>query len=176
MRRILLTAPAVLLLVACAAPELTPDQKMALRQAQTRSFEVPYNTVFAATMTYLQDNEYQIRQAAKDAGLISAHKAKDLSGAEKFWGAFFAGYQAKKGDSYEVSFTFDQIDDANTKVRVNITHGTFNMAGANTDVQAVTDPTLYKTVMDALSLEVQRKNLTTQMRQEKAVTASSMPK
>ena len=75
MRIPLLFSPAVLLLLACAPPQLTPDQQMALRQAQTRSFEVPYGTVFAATMTYLQDNAYQIRQAVKDAGLISAHKA-----------------------------------------------------------------------------------------------------
>lgn len=173
MRALRPALPALLLLTACGTPELTPDQRMALRQAQTRNYEVPMDTVFRAAVTYLQDNAYQIRQASKDSGLISAFKSKDVSGAEKFWGAFFAGVHAKKGDAYEVTLTFEAIDEANTAARLNITHGTFNLAGANTDVRAVTDPALYKQVLDALSLEVQRRHLTNQMRQEKAKAVAS---
>ena len=160
--------PAILLLCAgCSAPQLTPDQVMALRQAQTRSYEVPMDTVFKATMSYLQDNTYQIRQANKDSGLINAYKSKDVSGGEKFWGAFFAGGAAKKGDTYDVTFTFEAIDDSNTKLRCNITHGQSNLAGAQTDVQPVTDPALYKGMLDALTIEVNRKHMTTTMRQNK---------
>lgn len=173
MRRTHLVLPTLCLLVlGCSAPELSPDQRMALRQAQTRTYEVPMDTVFRSTVAYLQDNAYQIRQASKDSGLISAFKSKDVSGAEKFWGAFFAGRAAKKGDAYEVTFTLEATDEINTTTRVNITHGAFNLAGANTDVQAVTDPALYKQVLDALSLEVQRRHLTNQMRLEKDKTAS----
>lgn len=160
---------AVLLLgVSCGVPQLTPDQVMALRQAQTRSYEVPMDTVFKATMSYLQDNTYQIRQASKDSGLINAYKSKDVSGGEKFWGAFFAGGAAKKGDTYDVTFTFEAIDDSNTKLRCNITHGQSNLAGAQTDVQPVTDPQLYKGMLDALTIEVNRKHMTTTMRQTKS--------
>jgi len=150
--------------IACAPATLSPEQRMALRQSQTRNFEVPYPSVFQAAITYLQDNEYQIRQAQKDAGLISAFKSKDVSGAEKFWGAFFVGAAAKKGDAYDVTLTMEAMDERNTRVRLNITHGQFNLAGANTDVQPVTDPMLYKSVLDALSLEVQRRNLTDGLR------------
>jgi len=164
---VLLPTSALLLLVACQPPELSPDERLALRQAQTREYEAPFGTVFQATVTYLQDNNYQIRQATKDSGVITAYKSKDVSGAEKFWGAFFAGGAAKKGDAYDVTFTFDKVDDANTKTRLNITHGTFNLAGANTDVQAITEPTLYKEVLDALTVEVQRRNMADQMRQQR---------
>jgi hypothetical protein len=154
---------------------MTPDKQMALRQAQTRQVEIPYPTVFQATITYLQDNAYQIRQAAKDAAVISAFKSKDVSGSEKFWGAFWIGNAAKKSDSYDVTFTFDAVDELNTQVRVNITHGTFNLGGQNTDVQPVTDPALYKSVLDALNVEAQRRHLANQMRLKPAVSVASAP-
>ncbi|HWQ10405.1 MAG TPA: hypothetical protein VN436_14895 [Holophaga sp.] len=160
----LLPLATLVLLVGCQPPELTADQSMALRQAQTRQYPVPYPTAFQAAITYLQDNAYQIRQAAKDAAVISAYKSKDVSGGEKFWGAFWIGRAAKKGDAYDVTFTFDAIDELNTQVRVNITHGVFNLAGQSTDVQPVTDTMLYKGVLDALGLEAQRKHMANQMR------------
>lgn len=163
MRKTILAIPVLLALLACAPPQLTPDQQMALRQAQTREFEAPEDIAFGATLGYLQDNFYQVRQASKDTGFISAFKAKDLSGGEKFWGAFFIGGAAKKGDSYEVTFTFDPVDAAHTKVRVNITHGVYNLAGAATDVQPVTEPMLYKGLLDALTVEVQRRRMTRDM-------------
>jgi hypothetical protein len=155
--------------LACQPPQPPhPDQVMALRQAQTRSFEVPLDTTFKAATTYLQDNFYQIRQASKENGLISAYKAQDLSGGAKFWGGFLGGAAAKKGDTYDVTFTFEAMDDCNTRVRCNITHGVSNQGGGMSDVQAVTDPALYKSVLDSLSVEVQRKHLTNTMRQAPA--------
>lgn len=174
-----LSIPCLFLLVGCQAPELTPEQSMALRQAQTRAYAVPYPTVFQATITYLQDNAYQIRQVAKDAAVISAYKSKDVSGGEKFWGAFLIGSAAKKGDAYDVTFTFDVIDELNTQVRVNITHGVFNLAGQSTDVQPVADTLLYKGVLDSLGLEAQRKHMANQMRAAlpplSTTTASTTP-
>ena len=158
-----LAAALLALTPACEPPQATPDQTMALRQAQTRSFEVPMEIVFKAVTTYLQDNQYQIRQASKDSGIISAYKSQDLSGSAKFWGVFWAGEKAKKGDHYDVTFTFDAVDAANTTVRCNITHGESNHAGQN-DSNAVTDPALYKSIMDGLSVEVQRRYMTTTMR------------
>lgn len=164
----LMSGAAILLLgVACAAPQLTPDQVMALRQAQSRAFEVPVDTVFKSTMTYLQDNHYQIKQASRDSGMINATKATDLGGGAKFLGNLLIGAAAKKGDSYDVTFTFEAIDAGNTKVRCNITHGVNNQAGVMSDVQAVTDPAAYKGILDALATEVQRKHMTDAMRQAK---------
>ena len=167
--------PCLLLLAACTPPEMSPDQRMALRQAQTREYEVPFSTVYQATITYLQDNTYQIRQAAKESGVITAYKVKDVSSGEKFWGAFWVGNAAKKGDAYDVTFTVAQIDEIHTKTRLNITHGTYNLTGRNTDIQPVTDAALYKGVLDALSLEVQRKYLTEQMRKKTTNTPLSNP-
>ena len=69
---------------ACDTPQGSPERGMALRQAQTRSFEVPIETVFKAAMTYLQDNTYQIRQASQRDGMINAYKAQDLSMGSRF--------------------------------------------------------------------------------------------
>jgi len=151
---------------ACDTPQLSPERVMALRQAQTRSFEVPIETVFKAAMTYLQDNTYQIRQASQRDGMINAYKAQDLSKGSQFWGAMLSGESAKKGDQFDLTLTFDAIDAANTQVRCNITHGTNNMGGRQDSAAAVDDPAQYKTVMDGLTKEVLRRHMTTTMRQE----------
>lgn len=166
---LLLLVPALLLVTGCQAPQPTPDQQLALRQAQTRQLEIPYPTVFQSTITYLQDNAYQIRQASKDSNVISAYKSQDVSSGAKFWGAFWLGSAGKKGDTYEATFTYEPLDEQNTQVRLNITHGVFNLGGHNTDVQPVRDPMLYKNVLDALALEAQRKHLANQMRAKQAV-------
>jgi hypothetical protein len=148
---------------ACDSPQATPEQTLALRQAQTRTFEVPLETVFKAAMAFLQDNTYQIRQANRQDGMINAYKLQDLSAGKKFWGQVLAGQEAKKGDQYDLTLTFDAIDADHTAVRCNITHGQTNIAGRQQDVSAVTDLGAYKQVMDGLTLEVQRRHLTTTM-------------
>ena len=169
------SALAVLLLglgTACDAPKLSPERVMALRQAQTRAFEVPVATVFKAAMAYLQDNTYQIRQASQENGMINAYKAQDLSTGSQILGALWSGNNAKRGDQYDLTLTFDAVDAGNTTVRCNITHGTSNVGGSQDSTRAVDDPAAYKTVMDGLTLEVQRRHMTTTMRQESAPKAA----
>ena len=150
--------------LACQAPQLTPDQVLALRQAQTRAFETPMDTVFKACMTYLQDNGFQIRQASKESGILTAFKAQNLSGGNRFLGALIVGREAKGGDHFDVTFTFDAVDPANTVVRCNISHGESNLAGAQMSAAAVTDLAQYKSLLDGLSLEVHRRDLARTMR------------
>ncbi|BDU71922.1 hypothetical protein [Mesoterricola silvestris] len=150
----------------CAAPVLTPDQVMALRQAQTRSFPVSLDITFNATKTYLQDNFYQIRQASRENGMISAFKAQDVSAGKQFWGTVLVGNTAKKGDQFEITLTFEALDQATTQVRCNITHGESNMLGSQAGVAAVTDPAQYKSLLDGLSVEVERQNMIKAMRKD----------
>jgi hypothetical protein len=151
--------------IACQVPQLAPEQVLALRQAQTRSYEMPLDTVFKASMSYLQDNFYQIRQASKENGIISAFKAQDVSGGQKILGSLLAGSAAKKGDAYEVTFTFDAVDAGTTQIRCNITHSENNLGGTQNDVRAMTDLSLYKKLLDGLSVEVHRRNMATDLRQ-----------
>jgi hypothetical protein len=162
--RCLLPLALALAALGCTGPDASPQQVLALRQAQTKAFEVPMDTAFKAAMAYLQDNGYQIRQASKDSGLISATKAQDGSARERFWGALLAGDAAKRGDVHEVTFTFEAVDEQNTKVRCNLTHGATTVGGTQGHVAPVKDPSLYKTIMDAYSVEVQRRHLTTTLR------------
>lgn len=158
---------------ACNGPALTPEQTLALRQAQTRTFEVPMDTAFKATMTYLQDNHYQIKQASKDSGMIYASKAQMVSTGSAFLGALLVGPTAKGGDHYDVTFTFDGTSPASTRVRCNITHGESTLGGTSAGVRAVTDPAMYKSVLEGLTLEVQRMNMARGM--ESAPAAPAQP-
>lgn len=175
MTRILPVVIASLLLLAgCGTPTLTPEQSMALRQAQTRQFEVPYNTVWAATIGYLQDNYYDIGQANKDGMILTASKVKakkDPSG-ELMWA------HIKKGDFIALTLSFDAIDDQNTKVRVNVNTTrdegaigipmgfgmTYTKAGKK--VTPITDPVVYQGFLDNLNREVQRRWMAQKMRED----------
>ena len=170
-----LAAGLLVLGLGCNEPKLTPDQLQALRQAQTRNYEAGLDTVFKATMSYLQDNHYQIKNANKENGIINAVRSQDLSTGSKVWGAFWWGAGAKKGDHYDITFTFDAIDAGNTRLRCNITHGESNLAGNSRDEQAVTDPALYKGLLDGLTVEVQRRKMTEDMRQSQPAPATPAP-
>ena len=144
---------------------MTPEQTLGLRQAQTRTFDAPLDLVFRVTTAYLQDNFYQIRQASKESGIINATKAQDLSGGAKFMGAMFAGGSAKKGDTFDVTISFEAVDTRTTQIRCNITHGQNNLMGGQMDVQPVTDLDKYKNLLDGLSVEVHRRALAADLRQ-----------
>lgn len=163
----------LLFLTGCGGPTLTPEQSMALRQAQTRQFEVPYNTVWTATIGYLQDNYYDIGQANKDGMILTASKVKaknDPSG-ELMWA------DIKKGDFIALTISFDAIDELNTKVRVNVNTTRdkgavgvpigFGMtyAKANKKVTPITDTVVYQGFLDNLNREVQRRWMAQKMRE-----------
>lgn len=145
--------------LACQAPQLTPDQVLALRQAQTRSFETSLDTVFKATMTYLQDNGFQIRQASRDSGIITAFKSQNVAGGDRIMSALLLGRDAKGGDHHDVTFTFDAVAPDQTVVRCNITHSESSLGGAHMGATAVTDLDLYKKLLDGLSVEVHRRDM-----------------
>lgn len=166
----------VLFLGGCGSPTLTPEQSLALKQAQTKQFEVPYNTVWAATVGYLQDNYYDIGQANKDGMILTASKIKsknDPSG-ELLWA------DIKKGDYISLTISFDTIDDQNTKVRVNanttrdggmvgipVYGGGTVFSKTPKKMTPITDLAVYGAFLANLDREVRRRWMAQQMRNEK---------
>lgn len=58
------------------SPELSPEQNLALKQAQTRQYEVSYLIAWQSTIGFLQDNYYDIGQANKESLILTASKKK----------------------------------------------------------------------------------------------------
>lgn len=131
-------------------------------------------------MNFLQDNYYNIGVANKDSLILSANKIKarkDPSN-ELYWSG------VKKGDYIVVNCTFDPIDEMNTKIRINITttrdkgsvgFAAYGMVSAKSkkDVTPITDPTVYKTFLDNLNRNVQRRWMAQKMREESKSTSDT---
>lgn len=173
-RNVLLTALFAAIGISCSGPNLSPEKTLALKQAQTRQFEVPYTTVWSSTLGYLQDNYYDIGQANKDGLILTASKIKSPKDPanELLWS------NIKKGDFITLTISFDQIDETNTKVRLNVNTTRdkgavgvpmgFGMTYTKSKVKAdpITDPAVYKGFLDNLSREVQRRWMAQRMREE----------
>jgi hypothetical protein len=174
MRKLLFSAlalPALACLISCGPPELSPEQTMALRQAESREVQVPYAVVWAATINFLQDNYYDLGQANKDSLILTANKvkAKNDPSNELYWSG------VEKNDYIVVNLTFDPIDESDTKVRVNITttrdkgsvgFAAYGMVSSKNKkkVMPITDPAVYKAFLDNLNREIQRRWMAQQMR------------
>ncbi len=76
MNKFILGSAAAVVMTSCSAPEITPEQSLALKQAQTRQYEVSYSIAWQATIGFLQDNYYDIGQANKDSLILTASKKK----------------------------------------------------------------------------------------------------
>ena len=173
-----------LLLAACSTTALTPEQSFALQQAQTKQFEVPYNVLWASTLTFLQDNYYDLGAASKESLILSAHKVKSKKDPsnELYWS------DVKKNDYIVLSCSFDPIDDLNTSIRINITttrdkgnisfsYGGVTSSKSKKDVNPITDLATYKAFMDNLNRTVQRRWMAQKMRDDsKAKPATTLIK
>jgi hypothetical protein len=147
---------ASLLLSGCASVD---KQASILQKRQVESKMVQGNmtNVFPAVMTVLQDSDFNIDQASKDAGFIAATRMKDLSSSQKFWGEFWAGYNAKKGDAWKLTCTLEQETPTECALRLTITALAYNEAGINTDAQPVDDPAVIQNFLNQIQTEVKRR-------------------
>ena len=162
-----------ILLVGCSTTTLTPEQSFALQQAQTKQFEVPYSVVWASTLSFLQDNYYNIGSVSKESLFLGASKIKSKKDPsnELYWA------DIKKNDYIVLNCSFDPIDDSSTTVRINITttrdkgnigfsYGGVISSKSKKDVTPITDPATYKAFMDNLNRAVQRRWMAQKMRDE----------
>ena len=103
------------LFIACAPPELSPEQSLALKQAQTRQYEVSYLIAWQSTIGFLQDNYYDIGQANKESLILTASKKKSSQDNMKE----LPITDLKKNSIVTLTIFFDQIDESNIKIRAN---------------------------------------------------------
>ena len=159
------------LFIACAPPELSPEQSLALKQAQTRQYEVSYLIAWQSTIGFLQDNYYDIGQANKESLILTASKKKSSQDNMKE----LPITDLKKNSIVTLTIFFDQIDESNIKIRANANWsrddgtGLYQMGAISIPIsgkksQSITELATYKVFHDNLSREIQRRWVAEKMR------------
>jgi hypothetical protein len=150
----ILCLASALLLSACApaTPPLSPMQK---RQMTSRTVNGSYKNIFKSTLSVLQDQDYIIKTADMNSGLITATVSKDIN---SFYSIF-----AKKGETFNtldvisVSATVDEISKTSSKVRISIEQQTRANTGGTTSSKQLYDEQTYQTLLNNISTEVKRR-------------------
>jgi len=137
--------PFILILGACVAP---PPQKtqLEIREIQTRS----YNTqdaklVMKAVMHTLQDDNFIIKQANVDLGLLTAQKEVDLSsgGFSTFLGSGSSEMRYRNNAITEASANISEFGDQ-IRVRINFQHKVLDNKGVSMSIKQIQDARFYQ--------------------------------
>lgn len=142
-------------LIGCKTTEpLSPMQK---RQITTRVIDGGFDNIFAASITVLQDNEYIIKDAKKDTGLITAEVNRDSDLFSKLLTTSKYGITSNQGTKVELSALVDKISSSNSEIRITIQEITYSNNGGTTSSSQIYDPKVYEKIFDSIKVEVKRR-------------------
>jgi hypothetical protein len=140
----------VLCLIGCATTPTTPQKtQLEVRQFQTRDFDVKDSKmVMKSCLNVLQDDDYIVKNANADLGLLTATKEVDIEKkGEAFAALFFIGSRDarwKKNQIIECSLNIGESGNRTT-VRANFQSKIMNNKGEVVKVVTIEDPTFYQT-------------------------------
>lgn len=138
--------PFMLILGACVAP---PPQKtqLEIREIQTRSYNTPdVKLVMKAVMHTLQDDNFIIKQANVDLGLLTAQKEVDLGGGGGFTSFFGSGSSDIRFRNHaitEASANVSEFGDQ-TRVRINFQKKVLDNKGVSMSIKQIQDASFYQ--------------------------------
>lgn len=133
--------------------------QMQIREITTKELKGDYKTVFKATMTILQDQNYIIENADIDTGLISCEKVveKETTTGDILMILFV---DARHGASSKVniSATFTEISKQATRVRLNIQETVITKSSFGNDENSIfiTDKGIYDSLFNQIMVETER--------------------
>ena len=135
-------------------PQLSPMQK---RQLTTRVINGNHKMVFKSVMTVLQDNEYIIKEAKMDSGLITAEVNRESDFfTQLFTYSKYSG-SSNKGTIVEVSAIVNELNASASEVRITIQEKVYSSSGGTTSSKQIYDQKIYKALFDSIIVEVKRK-------------------
>jgi PBP1b-binding outer membrane lipoprotein LpoB len=147
-RIIILLLTGCLILWGCASGGVSPEQsQLQIREFQTRSYDTKDTLmVMKALLNVLQDEQFIVKNADKDLGLLTAAKEIDVANnTEAFFSSFFLGTDArfKKNSIIECSGNVTEFGEK-TRVRINFQAKTLNNKGEVMTVKQIEDPKYYQ--------------------------------
>ena len=149
--------------------KLTPMQK---RHITTRVIEASYDDVFRATLTVLQDKDYNIKNTDMETGLIVADVERELSSGWKAVAALshLISLGADETETeerwdYRVSCLITKMNESSAEVRINIhkvTHSKItdhkeDKAEVKQEPEAIYDQKIYQDFFNKIRVEVKRR-------------------
>jgi uncharacterized lipoprotein YmbA len=138
----------LLLSLAACVPAVQPQKtQLEIREFQTRSYETrDAKMVMKAVLNVLQDDNFIVKNANTELGLLSATKELDVSsGGEKFFAVLFAGYNAryKQNSVVECSANVSEHGEQ-TRVRMNFQMKVLDNRGGVMQITNIDDEAYYR--------------------------------
>lgn len=137
----------------------TKLSQMQIREITTKELEGDYKTVFKATMTILQDQNYIIKNADIETGLISCEKAveKETTTGDVLM-ILFVDARYGVNSKVNVSATFTNLNKNVTRVRLNIQETVIEKSSFGNDEKSifVTDKVIYDSLFNQITVETER--------------------
>jgi hypothetical protein len=138
-----------LIIFGCAtAPATPPKTQLEIREFQTRDYDTSdVKMVMKSLLNVLQDDNYIVKNANVELGLLSASKEVDVeSKGTAVMLTLLAGQNARwrKNSTIECSGNVTEMGKV-CKVRVNFQIKTLDNKGGVVDVKTIEDPIFYQT-------------------------------
>lgn len=139
---------ASLMILGCVTTPATPPKtQLEIREFQTRDYETSdVKMVMKSLLNVLQDDNYIVKNANVELGLLSATKEIDVeSKGQAVLLSLLAGQNArwKKNSTIECSGNVTEMGKV-TKVRVNFQIKTMDNKGGVVEVKTIEDPQFYQ--------------------------------
>lgn len=133
--------------------------QMQIREITTKELEGDYKTVFKATMTILQDQNYIIKNADIETGLISCEKAVEkVTTTGDVLMILFVDARYGVNSKVNVSATLTNLNKNVTRVRLNIQETVIEKSSFGNDEKSifVTDKVIYDSLFNQITVETER--------------------
>jgi hypothetical protein len=145
-KALLIFLPLVLVFSACMTPPPPKKTQLEIREIQTRSYDTKdAKMVMKAVMHTLQDDNYIVKQANVDLGLLTAQKEVDLG--NSLSPIFRYGRSEPRFPNNaitEASANISQFGDK-TRVRINFQRKVLDNKGITMEVEQIDNPSFYQT-------------------------------
>lgn len=138
-----------LIILGCVTTPATPPKtQLEIREFQTRDYDTSdVKMVMKSLLNVLQDDNYIVKNANVEIGLLSASKEIDVeSKGEAFLLSLLGGHNArwKKNSTIECSGNITEMGKV-CKVRLNFQLKTMDNKGGVVEVKTIEDPIFYQT-------------------------------
>jgi len=144
-KALLIFLPIVLVVFsACAEPPPKKTQ-LEVRELQTRSYDTKdVKLVMKAVMHTLQDDNYMVKQANSELGLLTAQKEEDLG--NSFTPIFRYSHSETRYPNNTITEASANISEygEQTRVRINFQRKVLDNKGVTMEVEQIDDPLFYQ--------------------------------
>lgn len=142
----------------CTSSEPKLSQ-MQIREITTKELRGDYKTTFKATMSILQDQNYIIKNASLDTGLISCEKIveKETTTGDILM-VLFVDSRYGSSSKVNISAVLTEMNKKTTKLRLNIQETVIEKSSFGTDETAVfvINKEIYDSLFNQIKVEIER--------------------